>query len=210
MSLLRLDDAIVVVRPLGEVPDDALTPAERGLADGAGSDPRRRELRAGRAAAKAALLAADASFVSRSVVADDRGRPVLDPPAGDAISLAHDGGSVAAAYALAPVGIDLFSLDRLAQAERVVTARLARDAPPFTGAAGLPWPAPALLWTAWEAAGKRSGDGVLSRVIGRTWTIRRFETLWGATAGDTRVRWFEERGCLVCLATALPGPDGGA
>jgi hypothetical protein len=134
---------------------------------------------------------------------------VLDPPGTDSVSLAHDGGAIAAAYGRAPVGIDLLAIDRLTQAERVVRARLARGARGLVGGNPTGWPDAALLWTAWEAAGKRSGRGVLSGPMERGWTLARDEAYWGASDGDVRVRWLEEAGCLLCLATAL-GTDRGA
>ncbi len=202
--MLRLDDAVLVARALAlEVSDDELSAAERGLADAAPSQTRRQELRAGRAAAREAFLTAEAGSPP-SVLQDGRGRPRLDPPGDWFVSLAHDRALACAAVARAPVGVDLLAFAREGPAARVVAERIRSG----LGTALLPgsvspFPESMLLWTAWEALGKRTGEGVLTatRVPLR---VERRENVPTAFTAEARVRWFEIEGHLLCLAGALP------
>lgn len=199
MEPIQLTDAVVVCLSFDEAERLPIAPAEQRLVEGAPSALRARELRAGRAAARVVLSALGGE--PPAVLADPEGRPRLEP--GDParhVSIAHDAGWVVAAAAREPVGVDALALDRAEQAERVVRRRIEKGARPLETDAPL-WPASMLLWTGWEALGKRTGGGVLSGVMSLP-IAPRVEGEWlVAEVEDVRLRWFELRGLLVCVAT---------
>lgn len=203
MGFLLLDDSAVLVRGLGEVPDEALSAAERGLADATGSDLRRREIRAGRAAARALFARLSPGLARTSVLRDAEGAPRLDPPGEWTVSLAHDREVVAAAAAQGPVGLDVLQESRFAQARTVVEARIERSrAVPLGGAWPEDLPESALLWTAWEALGKLTKKGVLGGAMQVALVARgRPELPLEAHAPGVRVRWWRDEGALVALAS---------
>lgn len=200
-TIIRLDDALLALRAIGAcVADDELTPLERGLADAAPSEKRRQEIRAGRAAARAALTAFDPQLRLVSVLAEVDGRPRLEPPGGGHVSLAHDGVLAIAAFSLAPVGVDLLALDRTEQARRVVEQRIATGRARALEPGPRPWDEAVLLWTAWEALGKHSGGGVLAGAMRAQIAPTTGEQLT-ADVNGVRLRWLAAEGSLVCLAT---------
>jgi len=207
--LLRLDDALVALCRL-DLPIDTtlLAPAERGLVDSAPNDARAHELFAGRLAAKDLLAVAEPSGPARAVLHDASGRPRLDPPGELSVSIAHDGAFAAAALSPHAVGVDVCDLGRLERVALVVERRLSNGlATPFRDGSStdevLQCPRPVALWTAWEAAGKRSGGGVLSGPMLSEWRRASFEGVPGAVSGDVRVRWFVHDGHVISVATPL-------
>src|SRR5271167_1397005 len=88
-------------------------------------------------------------------------RPLLDPPTGWFLSLAHDGGLAVAACARRAVGVDVVPFSRRQQVERTVRAALESRAASGLVAEATPWSSALVLWSAWEAIGKRTGEGVL-------------------------------------------------
>ncbi len=178
----------LVVRPLRERVPGELSRAERALVRSAGSDARRRELRAGRLVAHLALRAAGVKG-RVEVLRAAAGQPALSKLAGWHLSLSHGGALVAAVCARRRVGVDVVALARVAQIERVVEGH-ARAVAPGTAA---------LVWTAWEALGKVSGEGVLSET--RTaLQPRRARGGFVARVGARRLRWWTLPGHLVCVA----------
>lgn len=198
--IVRLADAVVAVRSLeGAVTDTDLLPGEHGLVDAAPSEQRAMELRAGRAAARDAFHAAGVT-PRPSVLAAPDGRPRLEPPGGWHVSLAHDGGLAAAAVGHAPVGLDLFDLARTEQASRVVARRIESGRARDLVGEHRPFPHAAMLWTAWEALGKRTGAGVFGGME-ITLEPRPGDLPAEARTGDVLVRWWQHDGVLVCLAS---------
>jgi phosphopantetheinyl transferase len=195
-----LDDAVLARVAFGEapVPEDAV---ERAFVEGAWSEERRHELTAGRAAARRAFEAAGCAPAPR-VGADGAGRPVADM-AGWHVSIAHDGRVAFAAVAARPVGIDAIALDRTGDVVRVVTARISSGrAKPLVGAAPLGFERAMLLWSAWEALGKRTGGGILSGPMRLDIATVPVDDGAVACVGEARLRWFVDQEHLVCLATS--------
>lgn len=196
---------VIAAVPLAAPVDDhALTPAERGLCDAAASDERRRELRAGRAAFHLALSACTTR--PASLLHDAAGRPRLEPPSDWFVSIAHDGDWALAAVSNAAVGIDLVPLSRADRVRHVVSQRLATHrARPLAAGSEQPFDEALLLWTAWEALGKRSGGGVLAGPMRRSLKVER--SVEGATSidGDDRLRWWLHEGHVLCVAGRRPG-----
>lgn len=201
MQVFRRADAVVVCRGLDEA-EDGLSAAERALVDEAGSERRRAELRGGRAAAREAFSALHPHRPPPQVLTHPDGRPLLVPQDGRFVSLAHDDGYVAAAASTSPVGLDVLGLHRAAQAARVVEARIASGRATGLPRGAYPWPEAALLWTAWEALGKRTGRGVLSEaMLLRLMPEAGPEGLVARTA-NASVFWWEAEGLLLCLAAS--------
>jgi 4'-phosphopantetheinyl transferase EntD len=194
------DGAYVAFCPLGDPADGAdLSPRELALVAAATSESRRREIRAGRRAAHAALKAAGVSALPE-VLTSTAGRPSLDPPAGWFVSLAHDGGLAVAACARRPVGIDVVPFSRRPQVERVVRASLqtgtAIDLPIFD----TPWPPALVLWSAWEAIGKQGGGGVFEAMRASIRPEMSGDTA-AAVVATCHLRWWTHGEHLFCLAT---------
>jgi phosphopantetheinyl transferase len=200
-----LDDLVLATHRLdAEVPASALRPGEQGLVDAAQGDHRRRELAAGRAAARLAFAAAGAP-PHLQVLADAKGRPVVEPPGPWHVSIAHDGALAAAAVSLAPVGVDLIPLARAEAARKVVERRISTGrARPLAVASARPFDEALLLWTAWEALGKRTGGGVLSGVMDEPLCVDASGEHPAASAGGVRLRWLLVDGHLCCVARAGP------
>ena len=200
MTVRRIDGAVLARVHFDEAPEP--TPAaERLLVEEARTENRRLELRAGRAAARQAFEAAGL-FPVPAVLPDASGRPVVDLP-GWHVSLAHDARVAVAAVAADVVGLDVIDLSRAGDVARVVGARIASGrARPLCGR-GLAGLGPAmLLWSAWEALGKRTGGGVLSGPM--LLDIAPVPVDDGAVAllAGARVRWYRDSEVLVCLATS--------
>ncbi|MHB8418421.1 MAG: 4'-phosphopantetheinyl transferase family protein [Myxococcales bacterium] len=185
VALHRLRDAVA---------DEELSAGELALARAARSERRRQELRAGRAAAHAALRAAGRRRRSE-VLCSEEGLPRLIDARGWRVSICHAGDWAAATSARAPVGIDLEPLSRLRQVARVVEGW---GGGPIADP-DLPLPLPLLRWTAWEALGKLSGRGVLA---GAKRPIRPRLTAAGliAQSEGARLRWWTFDAHLLCLA----------
>jgi 4'-phosphopantetheinyl transferase EntD len=182
---------------------DLLGPGERTLVTSAGSEHRRRELVGGRLAGIDAL---GASSVARpQILMNSEGRPVLEPPDGRHISIAHDAGVAVAAVGDAPVGVDVIPLARQPQARRVVDEHISKARGVPLDGHHRPWPQALMLWTAWEALGKQSGHGVLGGA-----SLEHLSPAPGpdgtalAAAGSRLVRWWVEGEALLCLATRRP------
>jgi len=198
-TLRQLPGAVVAVRaldaPCGEIPE-----SERALAAAAGSDRRRREILAGRAAAHEALDAAFPEGPAVAVLSDAEGRPRIVPPiAGVFVSIAHDGGLAAAAAGEAPLGVDLAPFSRTAQAGRVVEA-LVKSGRAFAVEGRVPWPH-LMVWTAREAMAKRLGTGVLDDRLAVRLEPSPCGEDWVARTDKMLLRWWFEEAVLVCVAT---------
>jgi 4'-phosphopantetheinyl transferase EntD len=203
-----LNGANVAFRRLDDLLDDEeLSPRERALAAGAESEWRRREIMAGRAAAHAALRAAGVFPLPEVLTSTDR-RPLLLPPCGWHLSLAHDGELAVAACARTAVGVDIVPLARRAQIERAVRSALDSGATGTGSMAELvPYPRALLLWSAWEALGKQSGEGVFQGMQASIHAV--LDEQGAATIIDGRcLRWWWNGTHLVCLATVAPSVKG--
>jgi 4'-phosphopantetheinyl transferase N-terminal domain len=203
-----LDGANVAFRRLDALIDNGeLSPGERTFAAAAGSEPRRREIMAGRAAAHAALRAAGVSPLPEVLTSTDR-RPLLRPPCGWHLSIAHDGELAVAACARTAVGVDVVPLARQAQIERAVRSALdsrsaGMDSMSEIGLYGRAL----LLWSGWEALGKQSGEGVFQGMrasIHPVWNERGAMTIVDGRC----LRWWWHGTHLVCLATTAPNVMG--
>lgn len=203
MALWLFDDAVVALVAMDEAHDaSVLEPGEKALVDAARTPERRSEVLAGRLAARKAFESAGLTRPP-AVLRAPNGTPLLEPPMeGWFVSIAHDGDWAVAAVSRAPVGVDILPTSRFESAQRVVSERLkserARALEPHPPAR---WPDAALLWTAWEALGKRDGRGVFPAMKLEIALDARGEDLSGHT-GLERVRWWEASGALFCLATA--------
>jgi 4'-phosphopantetheinyl transferase EntD len=185
----------LVVRPLAQrVATNELAHSERALVTAARSPNRRHEIRAGRAAAHDAFRAAGVKN-NLAVLRSATGQPQISGLEGWHVSLSHGGALVAAACARFPLGVDVVPLDRLSQVSRVVAGH-AGFAVPLDSRSPL---APLLLWSAWEALGKVTGEGVLSETHTQ---VRPRRSLGGfvARAGARLLRWWALPGHLVCVA----------
>lgn len=191
----------LVVRPLAQpVAPNELCHSERALVTAARSPNRRREIRAGRAAAHDAFRAAGVKN-NLAVLRTATGQPQISGAEGWHVSLSHGGALVAAACARFSLGVDVVPLDRLAQVSRVVAGQGGFALPSNHGSPLLPL----LLWSAWEALGKVTGEGVLSE----THTLvqpRRSGKGFVARAGARLLRWWALPGHLVCVAVPGRGP----
>jgi 4'-phosphopantetheinyl transferase EntD len=201
----RFDSVVVAWQALeATIPVDRLHPLEQQLLATAGSDARRRELLAGRVAAHRALEALGAP-AGLAVITDTSGRPMIQPAGAWHVSLAHDGLYALAAASTQAVGVDLITLDRAAQAGRVVTHRIETGrARGFAAGARCPWDAALMLWTAWEALGKRTGEGVLAGAAVHALALEETRgPVPTALAGAARLHWFlvDDRH-LACVAGA--------
>jgi 4'-phosphopantetheinyl transferase EntD len=194
------DGAHVAVCPLDEgTTDAALSPRERELLRAASTEGRKREIRAGRLAAHAALRASGLSPPPEVLTADDLA-PSLDPPSGCFLSLAHDGALAVAACARRTVGVDVVPLSRRPQIERVVRASLdSRGAPGLVDASF--WPPELMLWTAWEALAKRTGEGVFGAMRHARLRAEADGPTATACLAESRLRWWGQAEHLFCLAT---------
>lgn len=192
----------VALVPLSQCDESTLSPPERALVESARSDRRRQELTAGRIAARATLEALrPLPSPLPDVLADPSGRPVCVPDVGVFVSIAHDEGMAAAAVARAPIGLDVLRLDRADQADRVVRARI--DTGRATGLlrqVDAPWSDGLVLWTAWEALGKLSGEGVLGEAMLTRLEPEPHGHALVARTRDAELRWWIEGGFAVCLA----------
>lgn len=208
MEAKRIDGVVLAfVSMEGELDESVLSDAERALARSAKTPVRRRELLAGRLAARMVWKEAGVS-IPPSILRDEDGRPRLEPPLpGWFVSIAHDGGWALAAVARGRLGVDLFDLRRLPSVQGVVERRLATGrAHSLDQRVELPWPDAALLWTGWEALGKSDGRGVLSamRLQLSLDDVSTDGVATGHVAQGT-LRWWAERGVLCCLATEASG-----
>ena len=203
--LIRLDDSVIALHPLAEpVPLDRLHPAELELVRSSSSAPRQVELAAGRFAARIALAALGAT-PQLAVLADVDGRPRIDPASDLFISLAHDGLYAVAAASRHPVGVDVMSFDRAASARKVVETRVATGrGQSLTPGSALPFDEALMLWTAWEALGKRTGGGVLSGPAHSVIKVEQASDGAFACVGDALVRWRAFDGHLLCIAGVRP------
>ncbi len=175
--------------------EDALSSRERSLVRAASSERRKRELRAGRSAARAALRAAGLR-TPVEVLGSAEGWPRLAGTRGWHVSICHAGDWAAAIAARVPVGIDLEPLARLGQVERVVAGWNEQALVP---SAPFPWPAPLIQWTAWEALGKLTREGVLA---GARIAVRPRRTADGLACRLPRrsLRWWCLEGHVLCAA----------
>jgi len=206
-----LDGAHVAFRRLDDPIDDGeLSPGERALASSAKGEPRRREILSGRAAAHAALAAAGVYPLPEVLTSPER-RPLLVPPCGFWLSLAHDGDLAVAACSRAAVGVDVVPFARRAQIGRTVRSALEARAATMDPMIRDPrFPPALLLWTGWEALGKQSGEGVFCGMEARLHS-EPDENGAIAVVGERRLRWWRHGAHLVCLATVVPrDPTGKA
>ncbi len=179
--------------------------AESALVAAARSEGRRLELRAGRAAASRAFEAAGLT-PAPAVLSEASGRPVVDTP-GWHVSIAHDARIALAAVARRPVGVDVLDLSRGDDVARVVGARIASGrARPLLGAGVPAVPSHLLLWSAWEALGKRTGGGILSGPMMLDIEARPVDEGAVARVAGEHVWWFIDGGLLVCIATTPESP----
>ncbi|MFF4948451.1 4'-phosphopantetheinyl transferase family protein [Streptomyces chattanoogensis] len=191
---------------VGEVPVSA-HPGDRARAAGLPAW-RAREFLAGRGLLRALLGRVRASAAGACVGAAPRGAPRLVGHDGLGVSVAHDGGTVAAAVAAGrAVGVDVQHPDdrpSRALARRLLGGRLAEfDAlDPADAARELAW-----VWTAQESCVKATGEGL----AGRPWTV---EVPLGARSGLWRGhRWLSLRDRfttpLSCAFTVRTGQPTG-
>lgn len=196
VSFRRLDDP-------GNQAD--LSAAEFALARGAGSERRAQELAAGRAAARAAFRGAGVWPLPEVRKGSDQ-RPQVHPPNGWQVSLSHDGGLAVAACAREAVGVDVVHLGRADQLARALQSANAPD-PAGLGltivAGVLPWPAPVVCWSGWEALAKRVGVG-----LGGVEQVSLDVAVRGGVAtgfvGPVHLRWWGVGAHVCCLATVVP------
>lgn len=200
----QMGDATIAIVELAAFSDPhLLSGPERALVEEAKTPERRGEVLGGRLAAHEAFRAAGVEEPPSVLRAKD-GRPRLEPPQpGWYVSLAHDAGLACAAVSEVPVGVDVFALERLASATRVVERRIATGrARSLRRTVDVPVPDAALLWTGWEALGKLDGEGVL-RAMERELVVVALERpgVWQGRAAGVQLRWWTWGDALFCLAT---------
>jgi len=116
---LQWDGATVAIRRLDDAENDReLSQGEHALVLAALSESRRKELRAGRAAAHEAFRAAGAPSLPEVLKADDE-RPKLAGSRGWYLSLAHDGDFAVAACDTHPIGVDFVPFRRAPQRRHI-------------------------------------------------------------------------------------------
>jgi len=209
--ILEVESAVVaLVSVRGPVDATALSPEELALVEGASSSTRRQELLAGRAAVRSALRAVGRP-APRAVLSGLDGRPQLlydasiVPPAElPSVSIAHDGSWAAAAVSMRAVGVDLAGTSRqdrvMAVIARLVAQGRALAVPPTPGC---PFDPALMTWTAWEALGKRTGEGVLPAMTSVISAPRREGGRWIARSTEARLTWFDHDDVLGCTAVTL-------
>lgn len=203
-AILRSDGVHVAVRRLDDPSNSTqLSPLEGALASATVSERRRREIQAGRAAAHAALSAAGVD-PAPDVLSCTGAGPLLVPQNGRYLSIAHDGGLAVAACATYPVGIDFVSFRRRPQVDRVVWSAIHQGyAKSLRGQSAI-WPSSLLLWTAWEALGKRRGDGVWGGAMSESISIVEEGEPLISIGGTGHLRWWGDGEGLFCLSTLRP------
>jgi len=96
-------------------------------------------------------------------------------------------------------------LARVEAARRVLERRISTGrAQPLAVASARPFDEALLLWTAWEALGKRTGGGVFSGMMDAPLCVDTSGEHPTACAGGVRLRWLLVDGHLCCVARAGP------